>query len=294
MQRATARLTPEMRAAWVEALGALRTSMTDDAIEQLLISGRINDVLTPELLNDVFAGMRRQLLRGVQQGASAIVTVLPDSAQVAFTTRANPRVIEAIRALDAFLLRPLREELRETVRLGVENGLRAGQNPRAIARELREVIGLAPNQIAEVNNYRQALIDRRVGKALQYKLRDKRFDKTVQKGTYDAKKIDTMVARYRVRREADHANTIARTATLNANRAGAHAAVQSSVDAGSLDGSRTYKTWRTVGDSRVRDAHKAMNGERVRWDELFSNGLDIPGEYNCRCLVSYRITPSTG
>lgn len=47
------------------------------------------------------------------------------------------------------------------------------------------------------------------------------------------------------------------------------------------------KTWRSAHDSRVRDAHKAMDGETVAIDDVFSNGLPYPSEPNCRCVVTY-------
>ncbi len=61
------------------------------------------------------------------------------------------------------------------------------------------------------------------------------------------------------------------------------------VNAGALD---TYKVanvqkkeWLATMDSRVREAHAAMNGEVVGIDEAFSNGSTYPDEPNCRCTI---------
>ncbi len=53
-------------------------------------------------------------------------------------------------------------------------------------------------------------------------------------------------------------------------------------------GSQT-KEWRTVGDGRVRNDHRALNGEIVAIDEAFSDGEAYPGEssINCRCHLEY-------
>lgn len=53
-------------------------------------------------------------------------------------------------------------------------------------------------------------------------------------------------------------------------------------------GSHT-KEWATVGDGRVRNAHRVMNGEIVGIDESFSDGEAYPGEssINCRCHLVY-------
>ena len=53
-------------------------------------------------------------------------------------------------------------------------------------------------------------------------------------------------------------------------------------------GSQT-KEWRTVGDGRVRNSHRALNGEIVAIEESFSDGEAYPGEssINCRCHLEY-------
>jgi SPP1 gp7 family putative phage head morphogenesis protein len=45
------------------------------------------------------------------------------------------------------------------------------------------------------------------------------------------------------------------------------------------------KEWLATMDSRVREAHAAMNGEVVGIDEAFSNGSMYPDEPNCRCTI---------
>lgn len=61
-------------------------------------------------------------------------------------------------------------------------------------------------------------------------------------------------------------------------------------------GIKIQKEWMATLDTRTRDSHAEMDGERVDWDDKFSNGLEYPGDpsgppeevYNCRCtLVPY-------
>ena len=47
------------------------------------------------------------------------------------------------------------------------------------------------------------------------------------------------------------------------------------------------KTWLTSRDDRVRDEHEAMDGETVKLDENFSNGLPYPSEPMCRCVLTF-------
>ncbi len=58
--------------------------------------------------------------------------------------------------------------------------------------------------------------------------------------------------------------------------------VEFAVDAGS-----ETKGWVTVGDGRVRNPHRALNGEIVLIREPFSNKLQYPSEPNCRCHLVY-------
>ncbi|MHA0041516.1 phage portal protein [Deinococcus sp. PEB2-63] len=54
------------------------------------------------------------------------------------------------------------------------------------------------------------------------------------------------------------------------------------------EGVALVKVWAATGDSRTRDAHAAMDGERVALDEAFSNGADTaPHGVNCRCATLY-------
>ena len=51
----------------------------------------------------------------------------------------------------------------------------------------------------------------------------------------------------------------------------------------------TYKEWRTVGDSRVRNSHRALNGTKIAIDEDFPSEGPYPGavSVNCRCFLLY-------
>jgi SPP1 gp7 family putative phage head morphogenesis protein len=54
-------------------------------------------------------------------------------------------------------------------------------------------------------------------------------------------------------------------------------------------GNRVRKEWLATKDSRTREAHRAMDGERTDIDGVFSNGLAAPSEPNCRCTLIYAI-----
>jgi len=75
------------------------------------------------------------------------------------------------------------------------------------------------------------------------------------------------------------AGLIARTESTFANNAGFQASfAQSKVVNG--------KEWIATKDERTRPAHAATDGEIVKVNSTFSNGLDYPQEPNCRCVIA--------
>jgi SPP1 gp7 family putative phage head morphogenesis protein len=54
-------------------------------------------------------------------------------------------------------------------------------------------------------------------------------------------------------------------------------------------GSNFVKRWVATLDDKVRPEHRKMHGEAVPVDQPFSNGLQAPGEPNCRCGLTYGV-----
>jgi len=74
------------------------------------------------------------------------------------------------------------------------------------------------------------------------------------------------------------ADLIARTEATAANNEGF-------IEAYKQSGVATHKEWIATKDDRTRDEHLAMNGEIVKVNKKFSNGLMYPKEPNCRCVI---------
>lgn len=84
----------------------------------------------------------------------------------------------------------------------------------------------------------------------------------------------------------------ARTAVTSAENGGR----MDTYDAAEAMGIRLQKEWIATHDTRTRESHGRIDGERVDKDAVFSNGCRFPGDpngapeevYNCRCtMVSY-------
>lgn len=245
-------------------------------------------ILTEADLQTALAETRRTLRNGVEVAGRSIAAELPGTARgIAFDVL-SLAVIDGIRALDSRVLVTLGDGIRETVRAYVENGLRDGVGPRTIARGLRDIVGLAPNQLAAVQNFERML---RTGdtEALTRALRDRRFDRFIRDGTMTPERIDRAVDTYRKRFIAFNAETNARTAALDAQKLAQELTWGAAIDRGDIDGGRLMKRWSSVRDDRVRPEHQLLEGEVVGHNEAFSNGDVVPGEstFNCRCLAIY-------
>lgn len=81
----------------------------------------------------------------------------------------------------------------------------------------------------------------------------------------------------------------ARTEVVMSSNSASHYAV------GQTGYTNIKKTWCSAADERVRDSHLDVDGETVGIKELFSNGLEYPGDPNgdsaetimCRCAPAY-------
>jgi len=296
LERRASQLSPELRQSILRAFNKLRASVSETQLEQIIRSQQIELIfegpLSAQVLDQAFAASQKTLRNGVEQAAESVTRTLPASARgIAFNVL-SPDVVVAIRELDTAVIGGLKDGVREVVRAYVEQGLRAGVNPREVARQLRSVIGLAPNQLSYVENFRQELLDGDLS-ALERTLLDKRSVGTIRKAFagngLSEGQIDKMTEAYRQSWIATNAETNARTAALDANRLAEHLGYKNAVDQGFLDGGTLTKRWSGVLDDRERESHVLMQGNTVPWDGNFSNGQFLPGdtEYNCRCIPIY-------
>ena len=139
--------------------------------------------------------------------------------------------------------------------------------------------------------------------------RDKRYDRLVMRAIKDGKPlaeadIRQIMQRYRDRLLNLRGETIARTEALNALRAGRHEGYQQLIDSGNVRADQVTVTWSATMDGRTRDSHQALNGQNIRFGQLFTSPLTgarleypgdtthgAPGEETiaCRCLAEYSI-----
>lgn len=201
----------------------------------------------------------------------------------------------------------------------LHDGMAAGRNPRNVALDIvgrinpstgrREggIIGLTPHQERWVANTREDLEDLSE-RYFTRKLRDKRFDRTVQKAIdtdtpLDADTINKLVGRYKDNALVYRGETIARTEAIQSLNRAADEAFRQVIDTGAIKASAVKRVWDATGDSRTRDTHLEMDGQEVGLDEPFvapgGDRMMFPGDttldadpsetINCRCRLRIKV-----
>jgi len=295
VHRKTGTLTPELAAAILAAYRLIADRLPESEIARLVTTGAFDllvaSVISDTVLDIAFRPVRTALRRSLEQSVAYFARDLPTKARtigIQFDVL-NPNVLTALQSLDDKILPTLKSDVRESIRQALRAGIEAGENPRAVARGIRDVVGLAPNQLQSVLNLRRELETGQYATAAERELLDARFNLAkldALSQSARAARIDTIVESYRTSFEAFHAETIARTAVLDAYKRGQALAWQQAVDDGIVDGGRLMKRWIQVQRPTKREAHIPLNGEVVAFDQPYSNGQMIPGEtdYNCACM----------
>lgn len=300
-----ARLQPNVGAAVLQSFARILAALPESTVARIIAEGATDRILTVLLAEAVLERatmpVRFALRDAVERSFRLNVPYLPRGGRIDGTIAVlfdhlNPRVTEALRTLETRVVSGLHESVRETVRQTITRGVEEQRAPAAIARTVRDVVGLSPRQEAAVANFR-ALLESGDREALSRVLRDKRFDRTLDRAIgadgkgLSSEQIDSMTAAYRKRSIARNAETISRTATQDAYKIAQRESWQSAIDRGIIEPGRLMREWIGVNDERERPSHVAMNNTVVPFDQLYPNGQRYPGEgeFNCRCIDRFFI-----
>lgn len=217
----------------------------------------------------------------------------------------NERAAALMRNAQLRFVREVSDSQRQSIRQALTNGLLDGDGPREVARTIRNAIGLTAKQEDAVRNYRR-LLENGSAEALDRSLRDRRHDRSVERADHTGEPlspdtIDKMVDRYRSNFVAYRAETIARTETARVVNEARDEALNQTVEEVGIETSLIERVWRSTMDNRVRDTHRAMDGQVVGKDQPFTSpsgaSLMYPGDanapaaeiVNCRCIALTRI-----
>ena len=301
------RLKPDIVTALLASFRRLQSELSDaDLVE--LAAGRVpvESLLGDVLLTRAFLPYRAALRKAVEHGTNMVTADLPVAKGTArptvgaFFNFVDPVVIQGIRALENRALGTLTDGIKETLRAFVENGVRDGKNPRETARQLRQVIGMAPHQERYVANLERQL--RTLDKAaLNRELLGQRFHGMIERAIDTGKplseeRIAKILADYRKRFTAHNTEVVTRQATIDAYRLSRRLTWDAAIENGYVDGDALVKRW--VHSPTVqypRPEHVALDGTVVPYKRPYPNGQMSAGEgdFGCHCTDSIEVAAPT-
>lgn len=322
-------MAPITRRAFIEAMQAAAGRVDRAALIAALTAGdivRALDILGLDqgALFPVGEAIRSSYLAG----GAAVGATMPVAIRGQFGFGGNPRAVAAVQRIVGQSIEGVTAETLAGVRGYIVRAVSDGVPPARMALELigrstgagrprvGGMFGLNENQTSAVIRARAELLR---GDYAAYRMREGRvggrnrsLDRLITRAEREGRplttaEVDQMVDAYKARMLNLRGQTIARTETLNALRAGQHDGFATLMDTGVVEVDQLEVTWLATTDNRTRDAHIAMNGETVRFGELFQsptgamlahpgdagNGAGADDIVNCRCAATYRIlTPA--
>ncbi|MFG1413467.1 phage minor head protein [Xanthobacter sp. VTT E-85241] len=320
--------TPQLRRAFLDAVYAMRDRVQVELLVTMLergdVDGAIRAVnLDPVLLRGLDASLAQAFEAGGANASGSIPALREASGhvlKVLFDVR-NPAAEAWLSDHSSQRVTEIVEDTRTMLRQRLTAGMEAGQNPRTVALDIagkinkatgrREggLIGLTSSQEEWVRSYSERLRSGdpvQMREALGMSLRDKRFDRSVEKAIRNgepipAASIDKMVQTYKNRAVLYRAETIGRTEAMTSLHQAQDEAWSQAIAKGQVEERVVTKIWRSAGDNKVRHTHTVLNGQKVPFRGIFVSPsgarLRYPGDPNapareivaCRCHVDVKM-----
>jgi SPP1 gp7 family putative phage head morphogenesis protein len=267
LARIAERLAPQLRAAFLGAVEAMRSEIDTAALATALAAGQTTlaetlahlDVLG-ERLNGSVPILREGFLRG---GQVAHADLKARGLTLRFDL-INPHAAAWAAAHGADLVTQVTEATRAGLRTLIETAVREGASPYETAKQIRDQVGLLDRQQAAVDAKRAAL----------------------EAAGVTGDTLEARVGRYAAAQLRQRAEVIARTETLTATNQGQQALWREAVGQGLLDRETTQRVWIATPDDRLDPECEALDGEAVGLDEAFSGGVMAPPAHpQCRCTT---------
>ncbi|MEL6170491.1 MAG: phage minor head protein [Pseudomonadota bacterium] len=319
-QRELRKIEPALAQAFAEAMQDVKSTAQREVIAAAIERRDIEAVIQAlRLGREFFAPLDARIEQSFYQGAIWQMGQMPKKIGpegvnlVARFDQRNPRAETWTRLRGSTLITEITGDQRTAIRQVIEAGIAAGEGEATIARRLigttqgnqrkGGLIGLHSRHAAAVTRARAELADpTTMGNYLTRKRRDKRYDGTVRKAMRESRPLNaTQIAkitgRYSDRLLQTRGRGIARTEAHNAFNAGRYEAIEQMIESGQVPADAVKLIWQATPDTRVRDPHRSMNGQEVRYGVPFQSPtgalLRFPGDtqlgasgddtINCRC-----------
>jgi hypothetical protein len=294
----------QLGVSWAEIVEWLRQQNPIEVIEERLAARGVPIAKVEEAALQFAAEVNAAYAHAGRSGAAWLDAQASLEGRAVRFDLASPHAVAYAQQNRYELVREIVDEQRGTIHDVMAAGRQRGVNPREMARDLRDSIGLTSSQEEAVRSYRRSLETGDWSDALRRELRDGRSDRMLRglrdgDGTVTGEQIDTLVERYRRNYVAYRAETIARTESSRNTHAGLNESFRQAIDRGDLHARELVHEWLAGPRTRnSRPEHHDMNGTRVRFGEafVFPDGVrkmypcDGNGgaahDANCRCTVT--------
>jgi hypothetical protein len=330
-------LEPGLAKAFRESVAGIKSNADlrriIEALERRDIDGAIRAI---NLDRAAYSPLENALANAYQSGGALTASAMPRiidraGAQVVvrFDVR-NPRAEQWLRNYSSNQITGLiLPDQRQAIRTTIEAGYARGEGPRSIARSLigtwdrstqsrmGGVIGLTNAQaqaLARARNELSSGDPALLRNFLTRGRRDVRHDAAIISAIKNgeplsASTISRALIGYEERLLELRSEMVARTETMQAVHAAEREAFTQGIEKAGYSASGVQKIWRSAGDGRVRDTHRALNGTSVVGsDTPFQSPsgalLRYPGDtqlgagpaeiIGCRCSIEYNIDFSEG
>jgi len=275
-------------------------------INDLLDAGNIEaalDIVDTYLIR--FSNVLNNVFSTVGEAESAVLASAIGSTAIGISFNPiDPQSVAVLQEARLNLIRELTEKQRDSTRQALVRAFQEGEGPRQTAAAFKNSIGLTAKQEQAVVNFR-TLLETNDSRALERSIRDRRFDRTVERAISTSEplkktQVDKMVQRYRERFVLYRAEVIARTEGVRATSMARDQALRQTLDITGIPKENVERTWVPVAGPRTRDAHASMRNQKVGLDETFSDGdgnqLRYPGDPSapiettaqCRCVLTIK------
>ncbi len=215
---------------------------------------------------------RKALIAGLGVGGDIALDDLA-IATLQFNTT-NPIAVDWASTRAGNLIVEVTTEQVQTVRSVIAKGITSGKNPKVVATEVRNSIGLHQRYATAVERFRERQLTTMIA-------RHPRTPISVLQG-----RADKRAASYADRLRRARAKTISRTEMLRAANEGQRQAWQQAVEAGELEVTNAQREYiATLGGHTICDD---QDGILIPWDGEFPVAGDPPIHPNCGCTFALR------
>lgn len=215
----------------------------------------------------------------------------------------HPSLLAAAERYEGVGVSRVLRDSRQGIVTAVTEGLFAGVHPDRTARLIRDAVGFTDTDYRWLASYRRQL-ETADATALERTLRDRRYDRRVAEAVAGGKpltreEVDVRVAAYTRKLTAWRAETVSRTASLDAARIANDGLWDKAVADGQVEEATLVDEWNTRLDGRERPVHHRMHKRRKARGDRYVDAQTGQtwryvgeGDYNCRCTGWTRPYPS--